>query len=161
MRKQHVVRLTDDDGAAPEQMEPGPLTRRQRYRVQILLRADAGDTDEEIAEEAGVSAGTVANVFNAWNRMPTLDDQARIPEALTADFTVVRALLKKGRSYDDALGNFKPYDRIREPNEGARKGMATIARWATPMKPAFLFVNNRLEGNAPSTIEAVAERLGP
>ena len=38
--------------------------------------------------------------------------------------------------------------------------MATIAGWATPMKPAFLFVNNRLEGNAPSTIEAVAERLG-
>jgi hypothetical protein len=26
-------------------------------------------------------------------------------------------------------------------------------------KDAFLFVNNRLEGNAPSTIEAVLERL--
>jgi hypothetical protein len=37
--------------------------------------------------------------------------------------------------------------------------MATIAGWATPMKPAFLFVNNRLEGNAPSTIEAVASML--
>ena len=28
-------------------------------------------------------------------------------------------------------------------------------------KPAFLFVNNRLEGNAPSTIEAVVEQLWP
>ena len=27
-------------------------------------------------------------------------------------------------------------------------------------KDAFLFVNNRLEGNAPSTIEAVVEKLG-
>ena len=26
-------------------------------------------------------------------------------------------------------------------------------------KNAFLFVNNRLEGNAPSTIEAVLERI--
>ncbi len=28
-------------------------------------------------------------------------------------------------------------------------------------KPAFLFVNNRLEGHAPSTIEAVVRRLTP
>jgi hypothetical protein len=26
-------------------------------------------------------------------------------------------------------------------------------------QPAFLFVNNRLQGNAPSTIEAVVERM--
>ena len=26
-------------------------------------------------------------------------------------------------------------------------------------KPAFVFVNNRLEGNAPSTIEAVGDQL--
>ena len=52
MAKRHVVELTDDERAALEQQEAGPLTRRQRNRVQILLRADAGDTDEEIADEA-------------------------------------------------------------------------------------------------------------
>ena len=62
MAKQHVVVLTDDQRAALEQQEATPLTRRQRYRVQILLRADAGDTDGEIADELGVSVGTVANV---------------------------------------------------------------------------------------------------
>jgi transposase len=56
------VELTDDQRAALEEHQAGSLTRRQRYRVQILLRADAGDTDEEIAEEAGISVGTVANV---------------------------------------------------------------------------------------------------
>jgi hypothetical protein len=30
--------------------------------------------------------------------------------------------------------------------------------WKT-RQPAYLFVNNRLEGNAPSTIEAVVESL--
>ena len=39
----------------------------------------------------------------------------------------------------------------------ALEGLAEAARKAR--MPAFLFVNNRLEGNAPSTIEAVAARL--
>jgi transposase len=62
MAKQHVVELTDDERAALDRTEAGSLTRRQRYRVQILLRADAGETDSEIAEDLGVSLGTVANV---------------------------------------------------------------------------------------------------
>ena len=62
MAKQHVVELTDDQRAALEQQEAGPLSRRQRYRAQILLRADAGETDAEIADEVGVSVGTVANL---------------------------------------------------------------------------------------------------
>lgn len=62
MKKRHVVHLTDDQRAALDERDRGPLTRRERNRVQILLRADAGDTDEEIADEVGVSLGTVANV---------------------------------------------------------------------------------------------------
>jgi transposase len=68
MAKRYVVELTDDERAALEQQEAGPLTRRQRYRAQILLRADAGDTDPEIAEEVGVSLGTVANVRRRFAR---------------------------------------------------------------------------------------------
>ena len=80
MAKLHVVKLTDDERAALEQQEAGPLTRRQRYRVQILLRADAGDTDDEIADEAGVSLGTVANVrrrFAAGGLYAALNDRRR------------------------------------------------------------------------------------
>jgi transposase len=80
MAKQHVVVLTDDQRAALEQQEATPLTRRQRYRVQILLRADAGDTDGEIADELGVSVGTVANVrrrFDAGGLDAALNDRPR------------------------------------------------------------------------------------
>jgi hypothetical protein len=102
----------------------------------------------------------VAHVFSAWTRMPKLDEQVKIPEAFTADFTVVRALLARGRSYEQALKDLEPYELIREPNESARAGMHQIAvRARFQKKPAFLFVNNRLEGNAPSTIEAVADSL--
>jgi transposase len=62
MPKRHVVRLTDDQRAELDRWEAGPLTRRQRNRALILLRADAGETDEEIVEGVGVSPGTVANV---------------------------------------------------------------------------------------------------
>jgi len=75
-----LVKLTDDERAALDQQEAGPLTRRQRYRVQILLRADAGDTDPEIADEAGVSLGTVANVrrrFTAGGLDAALNDRPR------------------------------------------------------------------------------------
>ncbi|MDR3636557.1 MAG: DUF72 domain-containing protein [Isosphaeraceae bacterium] len=102
----------------------------------------------------------VAHVFNAWTRMPALGDQVRLADAFTADFTVVRALLAKGRSYEQAVKAFQPYRAIREPNEDARAGMGQVARRAAKKKePAFLYVNNRLEGFSPGTIEAVADGL--
>ncbi len=79
---------------------------------------------------------------------------------MTADFTVVRALLKQGRGYKDALKTFEPYRLVQEPNNGARTGMVEIVEMARKRKTlAFLFVNNRLEGNAPGTIEEVEGRL--
>ena len=102
----------------------------------------------------------VAHVFNAWTRMPELTDQVSLPGVFTADFSVVRALLPHGRSYENAVQDLQPYDRIKEPNDSARQGMHRIAEHALQRKkPAFLFVNNRLEGHAPSTIEAVVDRL--
>ena len=43
---------------------------------------------------------------------------------------VARALLRRGRPYDKAVETFEPYDRIQEPNEGARAGMRPIAQRA-------------------------------
>jgi transposase len=62
MPKRNVVELTDDQRDALVRREDGALTRRQRNRVQVLLRSDAGETDEEIADGLGVCVGTVANV---------------------------------------------------------------------------------------------------
>jgi transposase len=62
MPKRYLVQLTDDQRSELDRCEAGPLTRRQRNRALILLRADAGETDEEIVEGVGVSPGTVANV---------------------------------------------------------------------------------------------------
>ncbi|MHC5539155.1 DUF72 domain-containing protein [Singulisphaera rosea] len=104
-----------------------------------------------------LASHNVAHVLNAWTRMPTLEDQLELPGAFTADFSVARALLAKGRAYEQAVKAFEPYRTIQEPDEGARSGLRRIAERAlTLRKPAFLFVNNRLEGHSPTTIESVA-----
>ena len=92
--------------------------------------------------------------------MPELGEQIAMPGAFTTDYTVVRALLKKGRAYEQAVKAFQPYEHVQEPNPGAREAIRKIAEraWKT-RQPAYVFVNNRLEGNAPGTIEAVVEGM--
>jgi transposase len=80
MGKRHVVQLTTDQRAELEGRFAGPLTLRQRNRVQILLRADAGDPDADIADDLGVTTNTVANVrkrFAAGGLDPALNDRPR------------------------------------------------------------------------------------
>jgi uncharacterized protein YecE (DUF72 family) len=103
----------------------------------------------------------VAHVFNAWTRMPTVAEQIVMPGAFTADFTVVRALLQKGRTYEQAVSLFEPYERLKEPDPSTRSALRQIAEQCVREKrKAYVFVNNRLEGNAPATIEAVVSDEG-
>ncbi len=99
----------------------------------------------------------VAHVFNSWYRMPPIGEQLDLPDAVTAPFLVARALLKPGRWYTEAVDSFAPYDRIREPLPDLRQDLVRLIALAAALRiPAFLLVNNRAEGCAPRTIEAVA-----
>lgn len=98
----------------------------------------------------------VAHVYNAWSRMPELRHQLAIPDAATADFVVSRALLRRGRPYEEAVARFAPYREVQDPNPEARESMRVlIGRARENRQMLFLFVNNRLEGNAPLTILSV------
>lgn len=100
----------------------------------------------------------VAHVYNAWSKMPELRQQIAIPESATADFQVCRALLRHGRVYQDAVDAFAPYREVQDPNPEARDSMRVLIGRARENKQfLFLFVNNRLEGNAPSTILSLVE----
>jgi uncharacterized protein YecE (DUF72 family) len=102
----------------------------------------------------------VAHVFNAWTRMPTISHQMRIRDVFTADFTIARALLKMGRKYETAVRQFSPYESIQEPNHEVREALRNLLlRAKQRVEPAYIFVNNRLEGNAPGTIEAVVDSI--
>jgi uncharacterized protein YecE (DUF72 family) len=103
----------------------------------------------------------VAHVFNAWARMPELKIQLSIPEAMTADFVVSRALLRRGRPYEQAVKLFAPYTEVQDPNPEARASLKELIRRAREARrAAYVYVNNRLEGNAPATIMAIAGEDG-
>jgi uncharacterized protein YecE (DUF72 family) len=99
-----------------------------------------------------------AHVFNAWTRMPGIEAQMAVPEVETAAFSVARALLRRGRSYEEAVRMFQPYTTVRDENPAVRSALQSLIRKAAgTRRKAYVFVNNRLEGNAPSTIDAVLE----
>jgi uncharacterized protein YecE (DUF72 family) len=134
----------------------GAVSKHFRFGVEIRNKEYLGP--DYIAT---LRAHNVAHVFNAWTRMPELEDQIEMPGAFTADFSVTRALLAHGRSYEQAVETFEPYRSVQEPNPSARKALGKICEraWRT-RQPAYVFINNRLEGNAPGTIEAVVDELG-
>ena len=57
-----TVRLTPEHRESLEQLRTRGLPRKQQYRTDILLRADEGDTDPEIADDLGVHVATVQRV---------------------------------------------------------------------------------------------------
>ena len=98
----------------------------------------------------------VAHVFNAWTRMPQIQEQMSLEGSVTTDFVVARALPRQGRPYEEAVKQFAPYDKTQDENPEARKALRDLLRrMKEERKSAYIFVNNRLEGNAPATIEAV------
>lgn len=109
----------------------------------------------------------VAHVYNNWERMPSVAEQMQMEGSQTSDaFTAARFLLKPGRAYEEAVSAFSPYNATKEVNEEARAAAAELLRMRIDAaksgrtKPSFVFVNNRLEGNALFTIMAVLQRIG-
>lgn len=103
-------------------------------------------------------AHEVTHVYNAWARMPEMRDQMRMPGSRTSELIVARALLKRGRPYEEAVRAFAPYTEVQEVNEPVRGALREIVDVAlVDGAPAFVFVNNRLEGNSPGTIVAITE----
>lgn len=151
MPKRHyedVTRFAEDLRAFLAALPP-----EWRYSVEIRNKEFLSAPYFEVLRER-----RAAHVFNAWTRMPELPEQLAIEAAYTADFTIARALLRHGRSYEQAVSQFQPYDRTQDPNPATRDGLkALMERALATGQPALLFVNNRLEGNAPSTIQAVVD----
>jgi uncharacterized protein YecE (DUF72 family) len=100
----------------------------------------------------------VAHVFNAWSRMPPLSQQVQVPDIFTTDVVVVRALLTRGRPYADAVRIFSPYQAIQQRDPDVRSAIRDIVvQTRKKGETAYIYVNNRLEGNAPSTIHEILE----
>lgn len=113
---------------------------------------------------ATLSKHGVAHVFNSWTEMPPLAQQVALPGSFTSpDTFVARFQLKPGRKFQGAVDRFSPYTEVRDPYPEARVASAGLIQKALASQgktKAFIYVNNRLEGNAPTTIAAMLEQAG-
>ena len=140
----------------------GELPQGWQYGIEIrnrnLLQAEYFDM---------LRKHNVTHVFNNWSHMPSVAEQMKMGGAFTSDeFTASRLLLKPGRSYGDAVKLFSPYEETKEVADDARAAAAELIRvrmeaaQSRQTKGSFVFVNNRLEGNALFTILGILSRLG-
>lgn len=131
------------------------LPKGYEYAVEIRNSEFLRDGYLRVLESYGV-----AHVLNNWTRMPPIIDQIQIGGVLTSTFSVARALLKPGRTYEQAVQMFQPYDGIKEENEELRLGLAEAVRTCVSEgRTLYAYVNNRAEGNSPKTIEAILDIL--
>jgi uncharacterized protein YecE (DUF72 family) len=103
-----------------------------------------------------------AHCVSSWTHMPSAGEQLDIPGILTAPQVAARFLLRPGRTYEQAVELFSPYERIKEVYPEGREALRRLIERCRQQKLAlFAFVNNRFEGNAVETIEAVLDTLAP
>lgn len=112
------------------------------------------------AYAAMLAARGAAHVYNYWSAMPMPGAQRSIVPVANNPFLIVRLLLRPGTRYEQRREAFAPFDRIVEPDEELRgQVLGLIADVLGLRRSAFVLVNNKAEGSAPLTIEALAERV--
>jgi uncharacterized protein YecE (DUF72 family) len=126
-----------------------------RYAVEIRNAGLLGPEYRQVLE-----THRAAHVYNHWSSMPPLAEQHRRLETFTAPFTVLRLLTPLKMSYEQAKKRAEPYTKIVGELPEMRKETVSLVNQAIgEQRQAYVLVNNRCEGNAPLTIQALADLL--
>ncbi len=101
----------------------------------------------------------VAHVLNHWTAMPPLQEQfSQLGHRFPASFVVFRLLTPRGVQYEQAVRRYSPYDRIVEPQPRMRQEtLSLLAEALAEGRIPYVLVNNRCEGNAPLTLQALVD----
>lgn len=131
------------------------LPRDFSYAVELRDRWVLTD-----AYRATLARHGAGHVYSYWSAMPMPGVQARIVAPEVQPFVVVRLLMRPGARYEGQRQAFAPFDAVAAPDESMRRDvLAIIRRSVNAGRGVYLLVNNKAEGSAPLTIEALAERL--
>ena len=101
-----------------------------------------------------------AYLYNHWCFMPGLAEQHQRMQDFTATFTVLRLLAPLGMTSEAAKKRAAPYDKIVGELPEMRAETVDLVRQAVSRRlRVYVLVNNRTEGNAPFTIQALVDAL--
>ncbi len=134
----------------------GQLPNDFQYAVEIRNAGLLGPDYWKVLEGYGV-----AHVYNHWSYMsPLLQQHKQMEERFTAPFTVIRLLTPLNMPYEVAKKRASPYNKIVGELPQMRKETVTLIKQAVgENRRAYVLVNNRLEGNAPLTVQALVRYL--
>ncbi len=97
---------------------------------------------------------------NVHPSMADIATQVRTLGILDAPALVVRWMLNPRLSYDTARRYYHPFDTLVDPDLVVRRSIAGLVRaMAVDGRPSLVIVNNKAEGCAPRSIEALAEDI--
>jgi len=92
--------------------------------------------------------------------MPPLAEQHTRMQGFSEVFTVLRLLTPLKMSYEAAKKRAEPYTKIVVELPQMRRETVHLVRQAVSEgRHAYVLVNNRSEGNAPLTVQALSEML--
>jgi hypothetical protein len=92
--------------------------------------------------------------------MPSVAEQHQRLERFTAPFTVLRLLTPLKMSYEAAKKRAEPYTKIvGELPDMRRETLILVKNAVKDNRRAYVLVNNRLEGNAPLTVQALVDGI--
>ena len=133
----------------------GALPNDFRYAVETRNPGLLGERYARLLEKHGV-----AHVYNHWTVMPSLAEQHERMKSFTAPFTVLRLLTPLGMSYEAAKKRAEPYTKIIEELPDMRRDTIDLVQKAiAENRRSYVLVNNRSEGNAPMTVQALVDTL--
>ena len=134
----------------------GQLPNDFQYAVEIRNAGLLGPDYWKVLEGYGV-----AHVYNHWSYMPPLLQQHKqMGERFTAPFTVIRLLTPLNMPYEVAKKRASPYNKIVGELPQMRKETVTLIKQAVgDNRRVYVLVNNRSEGNAPLTVQALVSYL--
>lgn len=130
-------------------LPPGPL-----YAVEI--RTSAFLTPDYAT---ALETTRAAHCFTVHPSMPPLEHQMSVVRHFEQPALVVRWMLHAGLQYEVARDRYEPFDRIvDEDTDSLGKITVAVLDALIAERAAFVVVNNKAEGSAPLTIEALAEK---
>ena len=131
------------------------LPRDFRYAVEVRNPGLLGFSYLQVLSRHGVT-----HVYNHWSPMLPLAEQHTRMQGFTAVFTALRLLTPLKMSYEAAKKRAEPYTKIVEELPQMRRETVQLVRQAVSEgRRAYVLVNNRSEGNAPLTVQALAGML--
>jgi uncharacterized protein YecE (DUF72 family) len=109
---------------------------------------------------AALEASGAVHCHNAWTVMPNVLAQARrIPPAARRPL-IIRWLLRRDDSFEEARARYAPFDRLRSEDLETRTTIASLAAKAQAHGvPVFILVDNKAEGSAPESVVRLARAI--